>query len=363
MNNTQLEIDGYILGTTNDFAVTIDYVREMFDKFNDRYFNNQLFLDNSIKVKVYPYKNVLGSVAAQGTFNKRTGQCNAYVTAFHISNYYNRSEVVYCNTILHEMIHIYQYQVLNVNDGHGYSFIKKMKEINSFGWSISVTETIDERNSRGDKNQSILDKEAKKLQKTEQENNLDNYVLAVWVPENATSIKGDESTTFQILDKDVTEKHIKLINLAMNPRYSSTSEECYLFSMSDSSKTAQTLKKGGYFEKRYRLSNDYIMKKASDSVQGIESSMNFVLAILRRSYSLPYNMIKTDEEQGMLKSINDTKLPPIEYGIRESINSVNLNKRINTAEDFVDAMEQDPFIDVLHAKDLGGFIEFESIIS
>lgn len=357
MESNTIKVDKYRVGTTNDFQITTKYVIDMFNEFNYRYFDGKLYLDSSVKVKVYPYKNVLGSVAAVGTFNKITGYCSATITEFHISNYFNRSEFTYCNTILHEMIHIYQYQVLKLCDGHGVSFIKKMDEINKFGWDISITETTEERKSRGNKNQSVLDKEARQKQQKEQESDTNNYVLLVWIPIGAESIKGDRKIAFHIIEKDLPKKCYDVIKYCINLYNSNNLRDYYIFTMENSSHIAQLLKSYGYFEKRYRISKDFLVKKLSS---GVYTTENIATPILRRTYALPYNMFKTDEEKGLIKSMDNKELPPMEFAVRES---VNLNKKINSAEDFVDTMEKDPYINILSAEDLGGVIKFKSVIS
>lgn len=350
-----MKIDGFDIGTTNNFTITEEYIRERFDEFNSRYFDTQLNLNSSIEVKVYPYKNTLGSVTARGFFNKKTGQCNAVVVSFHISNYFSRSEYTFCNTILHEMIHMYQYQVLNVNDGHGYNFQKKMKDINTFGWGITIIESPEEKDNRGDLNQDIVNRETKKQQKQEQDNNLDNYILAAWIPQNDEVIKGDTKISFHILEKDLPEDYIGIIKRALNFWNATNPRDCYLFSMVESSKLVELLKREDLFDKRYRLSKDYLLKKIQT-----RSTTVVAEAVLKRTYCLPFAKFKAEEEEGMIKSLDNKKLPPVEYGIRES---VNLNLKIDSAKDFINTMEQDPYIDILHAKDIGGFIEFESVIS
>lgn len=359
-NNATIKVDNYVLGTTSNFYITTDYVVDMFNTFNYRYFENKLHLDTYIKVKVYPYKHVLGSVEASGQFNKSTGKCSAIVKQFSISNYFDRSEYTYCNTILHEMIHVYQYQVLNVCDGHGDSFTKKMKEINKYGWEISIKETTDEINNRGSKNQQIIDKERIKKAKKESENDVNNYILALWLPEDATSINGDRNIAFHILDKDIPDMYLARIKYALNVFNPNNHRDYYLFKISENSHIAKTLRDNGYFEKRYRLSNEFLSKKLNSRTY---NSDELTFAILRRTYALPYNMFKMEEANMMLEPIDDKILPASTDTIKESIKSVNLNKRINSAEDFINVMEHDPYIDVLSAEDLGDTIEFNTIIS
>ena len=49
---------------------------------------------------------------------------------------YDLPEIEYQDTLLHEMIHIWQY-VIGYKGSHGKSFKKKAREINKYGWNIT----------------------------------------------------------------------------------------------------------------------------------------------------------------------------------------------------------------------------------
>lgn len=39
-------IDGFSVGISKDFLPTVEYIEKMFNRFNHRYFNNELFFKN-----------------------------------------------------------------------------------------------------------------------------------------------------------------------------------------------------------------------------------------------------------------------------------------------------------------------------
>jgi len=68
----------------------------------------------------------------------------AYNETIIISNYYNRSEREFQETMLHEMIHQWQAETYGVAD-HGATFKRKAAEINRDGWAISRLSNIEDR--------------------------------------------------------------------------------------------------------------------------------------------------------------------------------------------------------------------------
>lgn len=141
------------------------YIRKMFAAFNDAYFNGDLSL-NGIRVTAYKStRNTAGHVThgvVDRIINRGLGPKDIAnrqdflldrITEFCIGEKNNppeRTEKSWCEIIIHEMIHVYQLQVLrwsgleirNENSsGHGPTFTVKMKEINDLGgWDISVVD-------------------------------------------------------------------------------------------------------------------------------------------------------------------------------------------------------------------------------
>lgn len=139
------------------------YIRKMFAAFNDAYFNGGLSLDGVLVTAYKSTRHTAGHVThgtVDRTINRGLGpkdvanRPNLFlerISEFCIGEKNNppkRTEKSWCEVIIHEMIHMYQFQILkrsglevrNENStGHGPTFTVKMKEINDLGgWDISV---------------------------------------------------------------------------------------------------------------------------------------------------------------------------------------------------------------------------------
>lgn len=110
--------------------VATEFLANSFKVFNTIYFNGKLVTPN---FEVSHTKTALGDFRSIG---------NSYYR-IRISDYYIREQKDIEQTLLHEMIHLYQKQ-MGVGYGHDYSFKKKANEINrKGGYAISRTTSID----------------------------------------------------------------------------------------------------------------------------------------------------------------------------------------------------------------------------
>jgi hypothetical protein len=141
------------------------YIRKMFAAFNDAYFNGDLSLEGARVTAYKSTRNTAGHVThciLDRTINRGLGPKDIAnrqdflldrITEFCIGEKNNppeRTEKSWCEVIIHEMIHVYQIQVLKRtgletksenSSGHGPTFTVKMKEINDLGgWDISVVD-------------------------------------------------------------------------------------------------------------------------------------------------------------------------------------------------------------------------------
>lgn len=141
------------------------YIRKMFAAFNDAYFNGGLSLDGILVTAYKSTRHTAGHVShgtIDRTINRGLGpkdiaNRDAFlldrITEFCIGEKNNsptRTEKSWCEIIIHEMIHVYQLQILKRtgleikyenSSGHGPTFTVKMKEINDLGgWDISVVD-------------------------------------------------------------------------------------------------------------------------------------------------------------------------------------------------------------------------------
>lgn len=109
--------------------VTTEFLANSFKVFNTLYFNNEL---------VTPIFEVSHTKSALGDFRS----IGYRYFRIRISDYYVREKRDIEQTLLHEMIHLYQRQMLN-ESGHGWSFKQKAEEINrKGGYSISRTTSV-----------------------------------------------------------------------------------------------------------------------------------------------------------------------------------------------------------------------------
>ncbi len=98
-------------------TLTVPILKNMFIKFNNMYF------DNKLKMPIIKLSNTKSYL----------GYCT-YVPQLiiKISTYFNRDMHDIETTMVHEMIHLWQYYN-NCRDGHGKSFKRKAAEINAQG--------------------------------------------------------------------------------------------------------------------------------------------------------------------------------------------------------------------------------------
>lgn len=122
-------------------------VRQWWIEFNDTYFESRLRMPD--RFEIIKSTRILGQFQA-----KSEGWC--IVRIIRMSDYYDRSEHDFKGTLIHEMIHQWQYENHYKVD-HRATFKRKAEEINRKGWNISrltnvtdsVAEGVKERKKRG----------------------------------------------------------------------------------------------------------------------------------------------------------------------------------------------------------------------
>lgn len=106
-----------------------EWVKERYNVFNLLFFDNILpkpnegiifIVTNSKKIKS------LGSAYPTNPYKIR------------INFRYDLPEIEWEDTLLHEMIHIWEF-LMGYSGGHGKTFKRKAKEINKYGWNIQGT--------------------------------------------------------------------------------------------------------------------------------------------------------------------------------------------------------------------------------
>jgi hypothetical protein len=119
-------------------TLTISYISEKFEKYNNLYFNGSL---KTPKFKISNSKRALGTLSISRRLNFYGGYTKEHTIS--ISKYYDRTEKQYDNTLIHEMIHLYISQNDIIDNGsHGRRFKAECARINKYGWNLSRTTDI-----------------------------------------------------------------------------------------------------------------------------------------------------------------------------------------------------------------------------
>lgn len=107
-------------------VITLSYLSKAFDKYNEKYFNNEL---------TRPHFRLINTRRALGIFKsyRMTGKMELCITKV-----FDRTPNEFDNTIIHEMIHQYIYEMGIIdNNGHGVEWHRIAKRINKDGWNIT----------------------------------------------------------------------------------------------------------------------------------------------------------------------------------------------------------------------------------
>ena len=115
-------------------------LKQRFDKFNQKYFNGELFEPKFVKT---------GSRWTAGMFN-----CDVYVATYDdgsrhmsmlkdikimLSKYLIKNSRILDNILLHEMIHYYGYQMdKDIKGSHGRFFKRMANKINKDGYNVQT---------------------------------------------------------------------------------------------------------------------------------------------------------------------------------------------------------------------------------
>lgn len=119
-------------------TLTIQKITEVMNQVNQEAFGGQLNL-SGIEVGI---SNAIKMVA-HVTFS-RPNFFNGFVcrvTNLKVSRRYPFNEEQLKNTIAHELIHVYEAQVLKQKPSHGDAFYTQLNRLNSMGYNVTVRET------------------------------------------------------------------------------------------------------------------------------------------------------------------------------------------------------------------------------
>lgn len=124
--------------------VTKEWIAENYKKFNNLYWDGKL--PKNITFKVGVSRKSWGLASCR--YDSLSNSCYDYKIT--MSNYFDSPEVVKINTLLHEMIHIYDYAFYPEHvtqrryDAHGLLFLKEANRLRKFGWDINNKVTYEE---------------------------------------------------------------------------------------------------------------------------------------------------------------------------------------------------------------------------
>jgi hypothetical protein len=131
--------------------VTIDWIKKNYDVYNKKCFDG--VLPKNLEFKLSKSKQTWGYAKFRYDYANDT----IIPLSITISNYYDSPEEVKLNTLIHEMIHIYDY-VINPNhfifngrrvgrryNAHGYWFLNQCDRLRSFGFDINPKVTWEEK--------------------------------------------------------------------------------------------------------------------------------------------------------------------------------------------------------------------------
>ena len=99
---------------------TISELKGLFNKFNAVYFDNELPMPKIEYCNARSYMGIFYNKGVRGVY------------VIKISKYYDVSNISVENTLIHEMIHLWQAEH-NYRDAHGFTFKSKMFDINKKG--------------------------------------------------------------------------------------------------------------------------------------------------------------------------------------------------------------------------------------
>lgn len=158
--------------------VTISWIEENYNKFNNLYFDGCL---PKVTFKISRAKCTWGYASYRYNYRQNT----VTPESITISNYYDSPEYVKKTTLLHEMIHIFDYasnphhfvknnRKVRGYDAHGYWFKQQCERLKNFGWEIEKYVTQEEQEC------SSLSCRAAELE----QNKIDQALLCVVVGSN-----------------------------------------------------------------------------------------------------------------------------------------------------------------------------------
>lgn len=134
--------------------VTKSWIKSNFKKFNALYFGKKLPTPSFL---------IINSKSCWGQCGIKYSKAFGNIYCIRISNYYDREEFDFQNTLLHEMIHLHFYSIGDIEERHGMKFREMALALNKQGWNIRIMK--DKKTNHKPQYLLELDKQIRKVMK------------------------------------------------------------------------------------------------------------------------------------------------------------------------------------------------------
>lgn len=115
----------------------IETTIELMKEINASGFNNQLVFNFPIELS--NSANAAGDVRVISNVSTRFDR---KVVRMRISKFFEWTRETLASVVAHELIHVYETQVLKIKASHGYSFKSKMYQLNKLGYKVNVRHSM-----------------------------------------------------------------------------------------------------------------------------------------------------------------------------------------------------------------------------
>lgn len=120
--------------------LTIEFIERNFNEFNGKFFSGKL---KTPVFEINKTRACLGMCCWKNKVNTKGKVIGRFNYRIKISEYFDRSETDYINTILHEMIHLYirQNNLASDSEHHGKTFKRIAARINEHGYNVKCSDS------------------------------------------------------------------------------------------------------------------------------------------------------------------------------------------------------------------------------
>jgi hypothetical protein len=122
--------------------LTIEFIEKHFNEFNEKFFSGEL---KTPVFEINRTKSFFGLCCWKNKVDDNGYVVGKFNFRIKISEYFDRSETDYINTLLHEMIHLYirQFDLVPEYEHHGLTFKRIADKINSHGYNVVCSDSAE----------------------------------------------------------------------------------------------------------------------------------------------------------------------------------------------------------------------------